>query len=385
MSDPRDFREAFEHHHESWLADCAVSEADFGGRKVAEQPHSYRSCFQRDRDRIVHCSAFRRLDFKTQVFVPHENDHFRTRLTHTMEVALVGRSLGRALRLNEDLIEAVALAHDLGHPPFGHCGESALDALMADFGHFEHNRQSLRVVDYLEHPYPQFRGLNLTRAVRECIARHKTRYDSPVCEDFDQSLQGPLEGQMVDLADEIAFTSADLEDSLAAGWIDVAALGELELWRRAWQFTGLACPEASDIHKRIRACKAVMGMMADDAIATTKANMEALDVRSVDDVRQAGRRCAEFSVDIAKAVAQLQDFLFNNVYVHPRAKVLADESRGIIVDLFGVFTAYSGLLPSRYSKRIEAEGLQRVVCDYIAGMTDRYCRQEHERLIGRPG
>jgi len=226
-------REAYEARQQDYLSGCAVGEHQSGGRRHGEAPHPYRTCFQRDRDRIMHCSAFRRLDFKTQVFVPHECDHFRTRLTHTLEVAQIGRAIGRALRLNEDLIEATALAHDLGHPPFGHCGEGVLDELMADEGGFEHNRQSLRVVDYLEHPYPAFRGLNLTAAVRECLARHQTRYDTPACGDFDASLQAPLEGQVVDLADEIAYTAADLEDALAAEWIITDDLASLALWRRA--------------------------------------------------------------------------------------------------------------------------------------------------------
>ncbi|MHC4983570.1 MAG: dGTP triphosphohydrolase, partial [Planctomycetota bacterium] len=205
---PRERYEAFQAER---LAGCAVKERDSGGRAVAEDQHPYRTCFQRDRDRVVHCSAFRRLDFKTQVFVPHEQDHFRTRMTHTLEAAQIGRDLARALSLNEDLIEAVSLAHDLGHPPFGHAGEEALAELMAESGGFEHNRQSLRAVDYLEHPYPQFRGLTLTRVVRECLAKHESRCDSPACEEFDDGLLAPLEGQLVDLADEIAYTAADLE------------------------------------------------------------------------------------------------------------------------------------------------------------------------------
>ena len=196
--------------NENHPASYAVTETLGCERKHHEEAHGYRSCFQRDRDRVVHCTAFRRLDFKTQVFVPHQHDHFRTRMTHTLEVALIARTLGRALGLNEDLIEAVALAHDLGHSPFGHGGEEILNELMADHGGFEHNRQSLRVVDYLEHPYPNFRGLNLTNVVRECIARHETAYDTPACPDFSDDLQAPLAGQVVDAADEIAYTSADL-------------------------------------------------------------------------------------------------------------------------------------------------------------------------------
>src|ERR1035437_8467904 len=195
-------RETFELAHAAWLAPFAIREGDCGGRKVPEGDHPYRTCFQRDRDRVLHCTAFRRLDFKTQVFVPHEQDHFRTRLTHTLEVAQVACTLAQALRLNEQVVHVVGLGHDLGHPPFGHCGEEALDELMAGHGGFEHNRQSLRVVDYREHPYPHFRGFNLTTAVRECLGKHRTRYDNPVSPEFDPALQGPLEGQIVDVADE---------------------------------------------------------------------------------------------------------------------------------------------------------------------------------------
>ena len=362
-------------------APWAVGEADSGGRAVSEPPHSYRSCFQRDRDRIVHCSAFRRLDFKTQVFVPHEHDHYRTRLTHTLEVAQIGRTLGRALGLGEDLIEAVALAHDLGHPPFGHGGETVLDELMADHGRFEHNRQSLRIVDYLEHPYPQFRGLNLTRVVRECLAKHETRYDTPICEEFDTSLLPPLAGQLVDRADEIAYTSADLEDALAAGGLAVEQLGDLELWRRAWRAAEADAPNARPIHKRIRACKAVLAAMADDLLETTARNIDEMSIRSPDDVRRAVRRCVSFSMETAAAVEQMQDFLLHNVYLCGENIAHDCEGRAMIRGLFEAFAADASLLPPRYAKRIEADGLYRVVCDYIAGMTDRYCKQQHERLL----
>ena len=259
MSAPADaVRDAFEQRQRAWLRPGAVAEADAGGRAHAEGETPTRTCFQRDRDRVMHCAAFRRLDFKTQVFVPHEHDHVRTRLTHTLEVAQIGRDLGRSLRLNEDLIEAVALAHDLGHPPFGHTGEAALAERMATAGAFEHNRQSLRVVDYLEHPYPHFRGLNLTRAVRECLARHETRYDTPAAAEFPPGLCGPLEGQLVDLADEIAYTSADLEDALASGLIAEGDLGHVALWRRAHEAARADAPDARAIHQRIRAVKAVL-------------------------------------------------------------------------------------------------------------------------------
>ena len=375
-------RAEYEAHADRWLAACAVREAGCGGRGVDEPPHAYRTCFQRDRDRIVHCSAFRRLDFKTQVFVPHQRDHFRTRLTHTLEVAQIARTLARPLRLNEDLAEAVALAHDLGHPPFGHGGEAELDELMADHGRFEHNAQSLRVVDYLEHPYPGFRGLNLTRAVRECIALHRTRYDAPAAGEFDPALQPPLEGQLVDLADEIAYTSADLEDALGAEWITTQQLAHLDLWQQAWDAAERSAPDARDIHKRIRACKAVLNIMADDLLATTSRNIRDGRLGSPDDARGAGRRTVAFSDELATHVAGMQDFLLADVYLDPRNAEREQTSQRLIRDLFVALTADPARLPDRYRKRIGADGLHRVVCDYIAGMTDRFCRVEHERICG---
>ena len=378
-ADAGDPRRAYLAWQGQWLGPWAVGDGDSGGRKVAEPPHPYRTCFQRDRDRIVHCSAFRRLDFKTQVFVPHEHDHFRTRMTHTLEVAQVARTLARALRLNEDLVEAAALAHDLGHPPFGHGGEAELDALMAGCGGFEHNRQSLRIVDYLEHPYPAFRGLNLTQATRECIARHQTRYDTPVSEEFDSALCATLEGQLVDLADEIAYTAADLEDALAAGWLTVERLTGLQLWRRAWETARRAMPDARAVHKRIRACKAVLNLLADDVIATTTGNIREADLQSPDDARRAGRRCVAMSPPAAESLGQMQDFLLNNVYLEPRNARQEQASRGILRELFALLTADPTLLPDRYRKRVDDEP-RRVACDYIAGMTDRFCRNEHARL-----
>ena len=386
MSDrPPTPAERYQAWHRQWLAPHAVAEADSGGRKNPEAEHPYRTCFQRDRDRIVHCSAFRRLDFKTQVFVPHVQDHFRTRLTHTLEVAQIGRSLGRALRLNEDLIEAVALAHDLGHPPFGHGGEVALTALLAAHGGFEHNRQSLRVVDYLEHPYPDFRGLNLTAAVRRCIAKHTSRYDLPADSEFSDGLPAPWEGRVVDLADEIAYTSADLEDALAAGWITEAHLADVELWRSAWAAAQADFPRARPIHQRIRAVKAVLAAMADDVIAATHEDTCPPHAPEHPDQPPAASKGTNetgprFSPSMARAVADMGRFLMDNVYLHPANLQQTRASQQIIRDLFGAYTARPGLLPQRYRDRIATDGLHRVACDYIAGMTDRYCRQQHEKI-----
>jgi len=382
---PTSPRQLYEARQRAWLRPGAVTEVDSGGRRHPEQEHPYRTCFQRDRDRIVHCSAFRRLDFKTQVFVPHEHDHYRTRMTHTLEVAQVGRCLGRALRLNEDLIEAVALAHDLGHPPFGHGGEAVLEELMAGHGHFEHNRQSLRVVDYLEHPYAGFRGLNLTGVVRECLAKHRSRYDTPCSDEFDLSVQPPLEGQLVDVCDEIAYTSADLEDALAAGVIGDSDLRGVELWGRARQKAAEEASNAGQVQQRIRACKAVLAMMADDLLATSEANIEALRPAGMDDIRRAGRPCLTFSAEMAGLVRQLQDFLLHNVYLRGANAEKDAQARRIISNLFAAYTGDPRLLPDRYHRRVEADGLHRVACDYIAGMTDRYCIQQHQIVCGGRG
>jgi len=373
----------FEAGHADWLASYAVTEDRCGGRKHPEQTHDYRTCFQRDRDRIVHCSAFRRLDFKTQVFVPHQHDHFRTRMTHTLEVALIARTLGRALRLNEDLIEAAALAHDLGHSPFGHGGEAVLDELMSGHGGFEHNRQSLRVVDYLEHPYPGFRGLNLTRVVRECIARHETAYDTPACPEFADDLQAPLEGQIVDAADEIAYTSADLEDALASECIEAAQLEALSLWRRAWAAAKQQAPDAREIHLRIRACKNVLEIMASGLLDATVRRIEALGrAPSPDAVRHAAGKCAGFGDELVGEVRALQQFLMDNVYLAGENANRDTESRRVIGGLFARYVTDESLLPERYRGRVDTDGLHRVICDYIAGMTDRYCKARYDEICG---
>ncbi len=369
--------------HEAHLSGCALRAADAGARAFAEPEHPYRTCYQRDRDRILHCSAFRRLDYKTQVFVPHEQDHYRTRLTHTLEVAQVARTLARALGANEDVAEAVALAHDLGHPPFGHAGEAVLNELMAEHGRFEHNRQTLRVVDVLEHPYPAFHGLNLTQGVRRCLAKHQTRYDAPAIQEFDDGLLAPLEGQLVDLADEIAYTSADLYDALATGWVHLDQLQELQLWRRAWARTEQAIPAAHEAHKRIRTCAAVLSILVDECLAETKRRIARMNLRTPADVQSAPRRCAAFGEGLAHTLEELQQFLLECVYRHPLARAHQGQARKIISELFQAYLGSPALLPARYRERIEEHGLHRTVCDYVAGMTDRFCRAERARIAGR--
>ncbi len=380
---PSDFLERCE----ARLGPCALRSADSGGRTVPESEHPYRTCYQRDRDRIVHCSGFRRLASKTQVFVPHEQDHFRTRLTHTLEVAQIARTMARALAANEDAAEAAALAHDLGHPPFGHAGETVLNDLMTGHGGFEHNLHSLRVVDYLEHPYHGFRGLNLTRAVRDCLARHQSRYDHPADDEFAGRPNAPLEGQLVDLADEIAYTSADIYDALAAEWIDTDQLGELELWRQTADKAERALPDARPIHKRIRTCHDLLAILTDSVVTETARRIDRMTLKSPDDVQRAPQRCVAFAEKLARSVRPLQDLLMERVYRHPVSVRHSNRARRVIAGLFGAYLAEPKLLPGRYRARIDAgtDDEHRVVCDYVAGMTDRYARDQYLSLAGPDG
>lgn len=367
---------------------CATPDAE--GRRKHPEPHDPRiPAFQADRERILRCSAFRRLDYKTQVFVPHEHDMFRTRMTHTLEVAQVARNAARALEFNEDLAEAAALAHDLGHPPFGHTGERVLDELMADHGRFEHNRQSLRIVDYLEHPYPGFRGLNLTEPTRECIAGHETAYDTPAGGEFDPSLSPPLEGQICDRADEIAYSSADLEDGLASGWISERQVSALDIWRAARDTARREYPDARDIHTRIAATRNVMRLLVDDLVATTRRTIADRDLSRPADIRRA-ERCAVMSPAMSGMFEQLKAFLLENLYLHPENVAEDGRSETVLRELFSAFLDDPSLLPARYRKRIDRpgehgriEGRHRIVCDYVAGMTDRFCRREHARITGQ--
>jgi dGTPase len=338
--------------------------------------------FELDRRRVLRCSAFRRLDYKTQVFMPHEHDHDRTRLTHTLEVAQVGRTIARALGCNEDLTEAVALAHDLGHPPFGHVGEAVLNELLREQGGFEHNRQSLRIVEYLEHPFPEFRGLNLTNVTRRCLACHETRYDAP--ETAGEYHFAPLEGQIVDAADEIAFTAADLEDALSLGILHGEALRNLALWRRVWRRAGQQHPTARVIHRRIQAVQGVLDVLCEDLIAETKQTLAQRNIDSPDAVWQASDKCVVLPSETAESLSELQQFLFENVYRHEQIVKQDQIATTILRELFETFLVNPSKLPARYSRRVETkqDDLHRVVCDYIAGMTDRFCRVEFARVCG---
>lgn len=365
------------------LAPYAVTEANSRGRQIAEAPPTARGEFQRDRDRIVHCTAFRRLEYKTQVFVNHEGDLFRTRLTHSIEVAQITRSIARALQLNEDLAEAVALSHDLGHTPFGHAGQEALNACMKDFGGFEHNLQSLRTVDLLEESYAEFNGLNLMHETREGILKHCSAKNAELLGDigrrFLEGRQPSLEAQLANLADEIAYNNHDVDDGLRSGLITLEQLEAVPIFAHKRQVVEEAYPGIGGrrlIHETIRR---MVNMMAVDLIEQTRSNIAGAGVSTLDDVRAAPKLVA-YSPDLLPALRVLKTFLRDNLYHHYQVLRMTDKARRIIQDLFGAFMNDPRLLPPQYQLMARTDK-PRAIADYIAGMTDRYAMREHRRLF----
>jgi dGTPase len=355
----------------SELVPYAVSEKSGKGRLFAEEPHPYRLDFERDRDRIIHCAAFRRLEGKTQVFTPGLDDHYRTRLTHTIEVAQIGRTIARALGLNEELAEAICLAHDLGHSPFGHTGESVLNKLMSDFGGFEHNRQSLRVVDLLEHPYPDFVGLNLTYETRLGMAKHSSPYDKPEDKNFPE-LNCSLEGQIANVADMIAFNSHDLEDGLRADLIDAEQLKDIKLFRDAKE-RAQADRIEDRIIRRTRTAKAIIDILVGECIEQSRQEIRKAKIKTLDDIY--GRReCLIILPEKSNTqLEELEQFLLANFYQHPSLLAVAKQVEKWLTRLFRHLCDNPKLMPGYFQRFIEKQGLQRAVCDYIAGMTDRFC------------
>ncbi|HUT22791.1 MAG TPA: deoxyguanosinetriphosphate triphosphohydrolase [Sumerlaeia bacterium] len=378
-------REDCEQLERQTLAPFAAFSAETRGREHKTHPCRVRTDFQRDRDRIIHCEAFRRLEYKTQVYVIHEGDYYRTRLTHTMEVAQIARTLARALRLNDDLTEAVALAHDLGHTPFGHSGEAALHRLLEGRGGFEHNRQGVRVVERLERRYRDFPGLNLTWEVREGIAKHRTSYDSPSMRRFNPDLAPPLEAQLVDLADEIAFNHHDLDDALKMGLLALEDLEQVpwvnEVRGEIQKEAGGASGRDGASFVRYRLIGGLIDVAVSDALEQTERNIEETGVDSLESVRRQGVRLGSFSVAAAERNGQLRTFLLENVYQHPRVVRMTNKAEDFIERLFHAYRSKPGLLPRGGQARIEAEGLERVIADHISGMTDRYCIDEYKRTF----
>jgi dGTPase len=370
------------------LAPYAVAEANSRGRRIAEAPPNTRGEFQRDRDRIIHSGAFRRLEYKTQVFVNHEGDLFRTRLTHSIEVAQIARSIARCLRLNEDLAEAISLAHDLGHTPFGHAGQEALNACMKNYGGFEHNLQSLRVVDHLEDRYAEFDGLNLCFETREGILKHCSPGNAvrlvelgegDLGERFLKNRRPSLEAQIANLADEIAYNNHDVDDGLRSGLITLEQISAVPLVAthlHAVRRTYPALPERRVVHETVRR---MINTLVTDLIQQSERNISARAVATIEDVRSAPVMIT-YSAGMDEQQRELKDFLRIHLYRHYRVLRMTSKAQRIIRDLFGIFMADSRLLPPQFQSLAEADRA-RAVADYIAGMTDRYAIREHRRIF----
>jgi dGTPase len=370
-------RERLEECEDANLAPYAMRSNQSRGRVFPEAEHRYRTRFQRDRDRIIYTTAFRRLEYKTQVFVTYEGDYYRTRLTHTLEGAQIGRTIARALCANEDLVEAITLAHDLGHPPFGHSGEEALHDLMEGHGGFEHNSHSLRIVDELEERYPGFRGLNLTWEVREGIIKHVTSYDSADASAFEPERRSTLEAQIVSAADEIAYNNHDLDDGLRSAMIIPGELAGVALWEEARAAVG---GELDDL-TRHRIVRRLIGWQVDDLLAETERRIQRFGVASVKDVRDCPAMLVAFSDQMEAKRAELKRFLYSRLYRHYRVVRMAEKARRVVTELFDSYVAMPDQLPHWVQERAEAESLPRAICDYLAGMTDRYAIEEHCKLF----
>jgi len=368
------------------------------GRLVPEEESAFRSPFQRDRDRIIHSSAFRRLKHKTQVFVEHEGDYFRTRLTHSIEVAQVARTIAGTLGLNGELTEAVALAHDLGHPPFGHTGEEALDGLMQPYGGFDHNAQAIRIVTSLERHYAMFDGLNLTWETLEGIAKHNGPVPEPVPyalaeydarHDLELATHAGAEAQVAALSDDIAYNNHDLHDGLRAGLFTVEDLRRLPILGDCFAEVDRAYPDLDPYRRRHEALRRFFGVLVEDVIATTRGNLAALDPGSVADIRGAGRMVVQFSDGLWSDLKQIRAFLFTRMYRAPSVVRMRQEVTRVVEDLFPIFLSDPAQLPDEWSGDVAAAtnrvALARIVADYIAGMTDRFALETHARLTGRQG
>ncbi|MFN4226615.1 MAG: deoxyguanosinetriphosphate triphosphohydrolase [Candidatus Ratteibacteria bacterium] len=355
------------------------------GRKYKEEEHPFRTPFQRDRDRIIHSTAFRRLEYKTQVFIYHEGDYYRNRLTHTLEVQQIARTIARELKVNEDLVEAIALAHDLGHTPFGHKGETILNEIMKSFNlpGFEHNRQGLRIVDFLEERYPDFPGLNLTYEVREGIIRHSTSFDVPLIEneyeEFIKYKSPTIEAQIVNVADEIAYTCHDLDDGIKSGIISLESVQEVKIWQEIEktikkQFLN------DERHKRHLMIRNLINYLVTDLIEQTKKNLLKIKPQSVDEVRNSDI-IVENSEEIKIQHYQLRKFLEEKMYNHPKVIRMTEKGGRIIKELFYAYYNEPRQLPYHIQKKMEKEKREIVICDYIAGMTDRFALSEYQKLF----
>ena len=363
------------------LAPYAMRARQSKGRKHSEPPHPFRTLYQRDRDRIVHSSAFRRLMHKTQVLVNQVGDYHRTRLTHTLEVTQIARTLARPLGLNEDLTEAIALLHDLGHPPFGHAGEHALDQCMREFGGYEHNRHGLRLVELLEYRYPDFPGLNLSWEVLEAQAMHSKCPDAPEVKPYLGVGQPLLEAQIVDAVDSLAYDCHDVDDAVSVGLIAADDLAQVPFWNQAVERARAEHPSMRREQFQPTIIRKLIDWQVVDLLETTRQSLRAERIRSVEDVRKCHRILVAPSGEVKSLKAGLEAFLHNNVYKHYRILRMAYKGQSLVRQMFDEFCLHPQSLPTRYRRRAEEGGLQQTVCDYLAGMTDRYAQDEYLRLF----
>lgn len=370
------------------LAPYAMSSRASRGRVHPELADGFRTAFQRDRDRIVHSTAFRRLEYKTQVFVNHEGDHYRTRLTHTLEVSQISRTIARSLALNEDLVEAISLSHDLGHAPFGHAGEDKLDELMAPWGGFDHNRHCLRVVDELEQRYPDFGGLNLSWEIRESIVKHAGPENNPIYADFEPGWQPLLEAQLADIGDSLAYDSHDIDDGLRSGYVTVADLRSLRLWRMAEERVRQRWGRLGGRELIARTVSSVIDAQVQDLISTSRRSISESSVGSVEDVRSAPGPLISFSPGMQEMKSELQKFLRSCLYNDYRTRKMSEKGKRLIEAIFEEYRRDPRQLPPEYLQRVDAldgalpqREVAQVICDYVAGMTDRYCQQEYVRMF----
>lgn len=373
-------RKSQEEREKTLLAPYGMKSGESRGRRYPEEEHAFRTGFQRDRDRVIHSSSFRRLEYKTQVFVNHEGDNYRTRLTHSLEGAQIGRTVARIMGLNEELTECLILGHDLGHTPFGHSGERVMDEMMRDHGGFEHNRQTLRILEVLEARYPDFPGLNLTWEVREGIIKHRPDGDDDVPEEYDPGKPPTLEAQLVDFVDEIAYNNHDVDDGLSSGMFAVDQIRAVELFGGGYD-EALALGLEDERMIRHHVVRRIIDRCTKDLVDTTQKAIDEKGVSSVEDVREAGRRLVGYSDVMARQVRQLKEFLFNEMYRHHRVVRMGNKAGRILRDLFRSLVNEPKQLPPRFQERLEEDGVHRVVCDYIAGMTDRFALDEHRKLF----
>jgi dGTPase len=379
-------RQELESRERLTLAPHAQASADSRGRHHAEPAPDWRTEYQRDRDRVIHSRAFRRLEYKTQVFLNGTGDHLRTRLTHSIEVAATARSIARALRLNEDLAETIALAHDLGHSPFGHKGEEVLNHLMKHHGGFEHNRQSLRVVEELEQKYPRFPGLNLTWEVREGLAKHHTTYDHPTLDPADPFHSPSLEAQVANLADEITYSSHDLDDGLDSGLLSEADLTrEVRLWRQAARKVRSQHGPLPDECRWYFTIRCILDQQVRDVVTTSESSIRRSAVRSADDVRRLREPLVQYSARRLDLNRELRDYLHQNLYFNPQVREPNQRAVRMLEQLFLHYLHHPAHMGQQARRRARRIGLHRAVCDYIAGMTDRYLGLEYDRWLAPAG